>query len=85
MEFTQWFSPAIVIAIVVLLWRQTNSRLDRLGDQVNGRIDQVSNRIDQVSSRLDRLADTVAGVDRRLASLAGRITGWQDHQHGPAA
>ncbi len=78
MDLTQWVSPAIVIAIVVLLWRQTNSRLDRLGDQVNGRIDQVS-------SRLDRLADTVAGVDRRLASLEGRITGWQDHQHGPAA
>ena len=85
MDLVQWVSPAIVIAIVVLLWRQTNSRLDRLGDQVNGRHDQVSNRIDQVSSRLDRLADTVAGVDRRLASLEGRITGWQDHQHEPAA
>ena len=74
MELTQWLSPAVVIAIVVLLWRQTNSRIDRLGDQVN-----------QVSGRIDRLADIVATIDRRLASLEGRITGWQDRQHGPAA
>lgn len=84
MEFSQWFSPAVVIAVVVLLWRQTNSRLDRLGDQVNGRINQLSGRIDQVSGRIDRLADVVAAIDRRLASLEGRITGWQDRQHGPA-
>ena len=38
MELTQWFSPAFV----VLLWRRTNPRLDRLGDQVNGRIDRRS-------------------------------------------
>ena len=84
MEFSQWFSPAVVIAVVVLLWRQTNSRLDRLGDQVNGRFNQLSGRIDQVSGRIDHLADVVAAIDRRLASLEGRITGWQDRQHGPA-
>lgn len=84
MEFSQWFSPAVVIAVVVLLWRQTNSRLDRLGDHVSGRLDQLSGRLDQVSGRLDRLADVVAAIDRRLASLEGRITGWQDRQHGPA-
>ena len=74
MELTQWLSLAIVIAIVVLLCRQTSSRIDRLGDQVN-----------QVSGRIDRPADIVATTDRRLASLEGRITGWQDRQHGPAA
>lgn len=85
MELAQWLSPAVVIAIVVLLWRQTNNRLDRLGDQMNGRINQLGSRIDQVSGRIDRLADIVVGIDRRLASLEGRITGWQDRQHGPAA
>ena len=55
MEFTQWLSPAIVIAIVVLLWRQTNSRLDRLGEQMNGRINQLCDGLDQVSRRIDRL------------------------------
>ena len=66
MDLAQWASPAIVIAIVVLLWRQTNGRLD------------------QVGTRIDHLADSLASVDRRLASLEGRITGWQDRQHSPA-
>ena len=49
-------SPAIVIAVVVLLWRQTNGRLDTL-------------------------TATVADIDRRLATLVGRITSWQDRLH----
>ena len=56
MPWTDILSPAIVIAVVVLLWRQTNSRLDVL-------------------------TATVVDIDRRLATLEGRITGWQDHRH----
>ena len=56
MPWTDILSPAIVIAVVVLLWRQTNGRLDTL-------------------------TATVADIDRRLATLEGRITGWQDRQH----
>ena len=56
MPWTDLLSPAIVIAVVVLLWRR----------QTNG--------------RLDTLTATVADIDRRLATLAGRITGWQDRQ-----
>ena len=56
MPWTDLLSPAIVIAVVVLLWRQTNGRLDTL-------------------------TATVADIDRRLATLEGRITGWQDRQY----
>ena len=56
MPWTDILSPAIVIAVVVLLWRQTNNRLDVL-------------------------TATVVDIDRRLATLEGRITGWQDRRH----
>ena len=56
MPWTDILSPAIVIAAVVLLWRQTNSRLDVL-------------------------TATVVDIDRRLATLEGRITVWQDRRH----
>ena len=62
MPWTDLLSPAIVIAVVVLLWRDTNGRIAAL-------------------------AATVGNIDRRLATLEGRITGWQDQrttstQHG---
>ena len=55
MPWTDILSPAIVIAVVVLLWRDTNGRIASL-------------------------AATVGDIDRRLATLEGRITGWQDHR-----
>lgn len=55
MPWTDILSPAIVIAVVVLLWRDTNGRIASL-------------------------AATVSDIDRRLATLEGRITGWQDHR-----
>ena len=66
MPWTDILSPAIVIAVVVLLWRDTNNRIAALGATVAA------------------LAATVADVDRRLATLEGRITGWQDQRHGTA-
>ena len=65
-SWTDFLSPAIVIAVVVLLWRDTNGRIAQLGRTVA------------------TLAETVANVDRCLATLEGRITGWQDRQHPPA-
>ena len=55
MAWTDILSPAIVIAVVVLLWRDTNGRIASL-------------------------AATVGDIDRHLATLEGRITGWQDHR-----
>ena len=51
MPSTDILSPAIVITVVVLLWRDTNGRIASL-------------------------AETVGNIDRRLATLEGRITGW---------
>ena len=56
MPWTDILSPAIVIAVVVELRWQTNSRLDVL-------------------------TATVADIARCLATLEGRITGWQDRRH----
>ena len=65
-SWTDFLSPAIVIAVVVLLWRDTNGR------------------IAQLARTVATLAETVVNVDRRLATLEGRITGWRDRQHPPA-
>ena len=55
MPWTDILSPAIVITVVVLLWRDTNGRIASL-------------------------AEAVGNIDRRLATLDGRITGWQDQR-----
>ena len=55
MPWTDILSPAIVIAVVMLLWRDTNGRIAAL-------------------------AATVGNIDRRPATLEGRISGWQDHR-----
>ena len=55
MPWTDILSPAIVITVVVLLWRDTNGRIASL-------------------------AETVGNIDCRLATLEGRITGWQDRR-----
>ena len=59
MPWTDILSPAIVIVVVVLLWRDTNGRIAAL-------------------------AATVGNIDRRLATLEGRISGWQDHRTTPS-
>lgn len=59
MPWTDLLSPAIVIAVVVLLWRDTNGRIAAL-------------------------AATVGNIDRRLATLERRITGWQDQRTTPS-
>ncbi len=59
MPWTDLLSPAIVIAVVVLLWRDTNGRIAAL-------------------------AATAGNIDRRLATLEGRITGWQDQRTTPS-
>ena len=55
MPWTDILSPAIVITVIVLLWRDTNGRIASL-------------------------AETAGNIDRRLATLEGRITGWQDQR-----
>ncbi len=56
MSWADILSPAIVSAVVVLLGRQTNGRLDTV-------------------------TAIVSDINRRLATLEGRITGWRDRQH----
>ena len=89
MSWTDILSPAVVIAVVVLLWRDTNSRIMALGrtvadveQRLNASIADVDRRVADVEQRLNA---SIADVDHRLATLEGRIAGWQDHQHAPAA
>ena len=64
-SWTDFLSSAIVIGVLIYLWRDTN------------------NRIGALAASVAQLAATVADVDRRLATLDGRITGWQDRRHSP--
>ena len=66
MDLAQWASPAIVIAIVVLLWRQTNGRLD----QVNSRIDRLAESLASVDRRLASLEGRITGWQDRQHSPA---------------
>ncbi len=76
MPWTDVLSPAIVIAVVVLLWRDTNGRIAALA----GTVADLAKTVTDVDRRLTA---AVSDVDRRLANLEGRITGWQDRQHSP--
>ena len=66
MDLAQWASPAIIIAIVVLLWRQTNGRLD----QVNRRIDHLADNLASVDRRLASLDGRITGWQDRRHSPA---------------
>lgn len=66
-SWTDFLSPAVIVAVVVFLQRATHNR-----------IADTNNRIDALAKTVTELARTVADVDRRLATLEGRISGWQD-------
>ena len=65
--WTDFLSPAAIVAVVVFLQRATNNRIADTND-----------RIEALAKTVTELARTVADVDRRLATLEGRIAGWQD-------
>ena len=66
-SWTDFLSPAVIVAVVVFLQRATNNR-----------IADTNNRIDALAKTVTELARTIAEVDRRLATMEGRISGWQD-------
>ena len=64
MPWTDILSPAIVIAVVVLLWRDTNNRIAALGATVAALAATVAD--------VDRRLATLEGADHRLAGSAPR-------------
>ena len=60
------------IAVVVLLWRDTNGRIAALAVTVADLAKTVAD-VDR------RLTAAVSDVDRRLVNLEGRITGYRQH------
>lgn len=74
MSWIELLSPAIVIAVVVLLWRHTDTRISATSAMLTARIDDLARTV-------TGLAHTVTDIDRRLATLEGRIAGWQDREH----
>ena len=73
MSWTELLSPAVVIAVVVLLWRHTDTRISAASGMLTARIDDLARTV-------TGLAHTVTDIDRRLATLEGRIAGWQDRE-----
>ena len=66
----EYLTVGVMLAVGGFLWRQIAS---------------LDHRLSTLETRLAAaLADVgrhVTDVDRRLATLAGRITGWQDRQN----
>ena len=77
MSWTDILSPAVVIAVVVLLGRDTNSRIMALGrtvadveQRLNASIIDVDRRVADVEQRLNA---SIADVDRRVAAVEQRL------------
>ena len=94
LELSAWLTPAILIAVAVLLLR-SNARLEnRLGariDETNKRIDEVNKslgaRIDDTNRRLDGIDARLRAVEHGQARLEGLLDGLREAISGrrPAA
>ena len=99
MEHLTWISPAVIIALLLFVWRElrgqlrsTEQRLDaRIDDQgarlearIDGQGNRLDGRIDSLGERLDEVAVEVRGVSERLARLEGAAFGpWPGRRPDP--
>lgn len=48
-------------------------KLDKMDENLNGRLDKVDDRLDKVDDRLDKIDDRLDKVDDRLDKIDGRL------------
>ncbi len=63
-DLTTWLPPAVIVAVVLYVWRRLDARMDRLDA-----------RIDGVDARIDGLRADLGAVSERLARLEGAAFG----------
>lgn len=56
--FEPYITPAILVALILFVWRDLSRHIDRVEKTLGGRIDRVEKtlggRIDRINDRLDR-------------------------------
>ena len=74
-----WVQPAVLVAVLLYVWRRIDIRLDRMnerhrGDLVDLRGDLADLRSD-LTRRMDSLDARLVDVDRRVARVEGALIG----------
>lgn len=74
-----WLQSAVVVAVLLYVWRRIDIRLDRMderhrSDMADLRAD-LTQRIDSLDARLGDLDGRVGDVDRRVARIEGALIG----------
>ena len=44
---TDWIPPTVIVALVLFVWRDLSTRLDRINRDVSARIDRINDRFDR--------------------------------------
>ena len=90
MEHLNWISPAVIIAVLLFVWRELrgelrstaqrlDARIDSQGEQLGGRIDsqgdRLGARIDRQGEQLGERMDELAGEVRAVSERLARLEG----------
>ena len=74
-----WLQPAVIVAVLLYVWRRIDTRLDRMdeghrSDLADLRAD-LTQRMDNLDARMDSLDTRLVDVDRRVARVEGALIG----------
>ncbi len=76
-----WLQPAVVVAVLLYVWRRVDIRLDRMDER--HRSDLADLRTDLIQ-RMDSLDARLVDVDRRVARVEGALIGpWRPPADDP--
>lgn len=64
-NLTSWIQPAIIIALILFVWRDTNRKFEQLDDK----IERLTSRIDCLEQRLSALTERVAKLEVAVAMI----------------
>ena len=83
-----WLQPAVLVAVLLYVWRRIDIRLDRMderrrSDLAELRSDLADLRTD-LTQRMDSLDARLVDVDRRVARVEGALIGpWRPPADDP--
>ena len=81
MEHLNWISPAVIIAVLLFVWRELRGELRSTAQRLDARIDSQG---EQLGGRIDELTGEVRAVSERLARLEGAAFGpWPGRRPDP--
>lgn len=74
-----WLQPAVVVAVLLHVWRRIDTRLDRMDERHRSDLAELrtdlTQRIDSLAARMDSLNTRLVDLDRRVARIKGAVIG----------